>query len=37
MPNLPNSKQEHFAQLVAKGVSVAKAYVAAGYSANGAR
>jgi hypothetical protein len=37
MPTLPNSKHEHFAELVAKGVSATKAYVAAGYSANGAR
>jgi HAMP domain-containing protein len=36
MPVLPKSKHEHFAQLVAKGVSVTKAYVSAGYSGKGA-
>jgi hypothetical protein len=36
MSVLTNSKHEHFAQAVAKGVSATKAYVAAGYSAKGA-
>jgi hypothetical protein len=37
MSVLDNSKHERFAQLVAKGVSATKAYISAGYSANGAR
>jgi hypothetical protein len=37
MSVLDNSKHEQFAKLVAKGVSATKAYVSAGYSANGAR
>jgi hypothetical protein len=37
MSVLDNSKHEQFAQQVAKGVSATKAYIAAGYSANGAR
>ena len=36
MAVLDNSKHEHFAQAVAKGVSATKAYVLAGYSAKGA-
>jgi hypothetical protein len=37
MAALANSKHEHFAQAVAKGVSASKAYVSAGYSPNGAK
>jgi hypothetical protein len=37
MPALLNNKQEHFAQLVVKGVSATKAYVDAGYSPKGAK
>jgi Terminase small subunit len=37
MSVLNNSKHEQFAQLVAKGVNATKAYVSAGYSANGGR
>ena len=37
MASLENSKHEQFAQLVAKGVNATKAYIGAGYSANGAR
>jgi hypothetical protein len=37
MSVLENSKHEQFAQLVAKGVNATKAYIAAGFSANGAR
>jgi hypothetical protein len=33
---LTNGKYEHFAHLVAKGESLAKAYVLCGYSKNGA-
>ena len=36
MPVLTNAKHEKFAVLVAKGVSLSKAYVSAGYSAKGA-
>src|SRR5450631_1463589 len=36
MPILSSSKHEHFAQLVAKGVSLTKAYVESGYSKAGA-
>ena len=34
---LDNAKHEQFAQLVAKGLNATKAYISAGYSANGAR
>ena len=37
MAVLDNSKHEHFAQLVAKGVSATKAYTSAGYSDKGAQ
>lgn len=37
MAVIPNSKHEHFAQLVAKGVSASEAYVSAGYSKAGAK
>jgi hypothetical protein len=37
MPVIDHSKREKFAQLVAKGVSVTKAYVSAGYSPKGAQ
>jgi hypothetical protein len=37
MAVLTNSKHEHFAQEVAKGVSATKAYVSAGYSKAGAK
>ena len=37
MAVLDNSKHEHFAQLVAKGVSATKAYTSAGYSDKGAK
>ena len=37
MSVLTNSKHEHFAQAVAKGVSATKAYIAAGYSPKGAQ
>jgi hypothetical protein len=37
MAALANSKHEHFAQAIAKGVSASKAYVSAGYSAKGAK
>jgi len=36
MPVLANSKHEHFAQSVAKGLSGTDAYVSAGYSKAGA-
>ena len=36
MPILKNAKHEHFASLVAKGENPTKAYVAVGYSAEGA-
>lgn len=36
MPILANAKHEHFAQLVANGQTAPKAYVSAGYSAQGA-
>ena len=34
---LENSKHEHFAQLIAKGVSATKAYTSVSYSKNGAQ
>jgi phage terminase small subunit len=37
MPVLANSKDEHFAQAVAKGESATKSYVSAGYSPKGAQ
>ena len=37
MAALANSKHEHFAQAIAKGVSASKAYVSAGYSPKGAK
>lgn len=36
MPVLPNAKHEHFAQLLAAGENVTRAYICAGYSENGA-
>ena len=36
MPVLNNSRYEHFAQAIAKGLSVTNAYVSAGYSKAGA-
>jgi phage terminase small subunit len=36
MPSIDINKQEQFAQLIAKGVSVTKAYVTVGYSPRGA-
>jgi len=35
MPVLANSKDEHFAQTVAKGESATKSYVSAGYAPKG--
>src|SRR3954447_2920911 len=37
MPALSNSKHEQFALAIAKGVSAAEAYIAAGYSECGAK